>query len=165
MSNPIIVHQFLTINGDGTGNNNANGDYSVTPATFFIQPASDEIMIIHELYIHLVNSGAFPATVYASLGAALTNGVDILLTNDRSSGLSILPEKIKTNDDFMHFGLGGFQLVNFSGGIDAIGASFKSSSFGMPITLVGSKSHKIEVILNDNLTGLVDHHFIAHGYK
>lgn len=161
---PIVVHQFLSINGDGTGTINAIGDYSSTSAVFYIQPAINEVMIIHELLLHILDSGAMPAGSYGS-GAALTNGLQVFITNARSPRLSMLPGPIKTNSNFMHCGLNAFNLINFSGGIDGIIASFRPNNFGTPILLDGSQEHKIEVILNDSFVGFSDHHFIAHGFK
>ncbi len=163
-SDPIIVHQFLTVDGDGTGISNAIGDYSSVEEIFYIQPAIDEVMVIHEILLHIVDSGAIAATGYGGM-SALTDGLDVLITNANSPRLSMLPGLIKENVDFMHCGLGAFNLVNFTGGIDSIIASFKTVNFGAPIILDGSQEHKIEVVLNDSFVGLVDHHFIAHGFK
>lgn len=164
MENGIPVNQFLSDVGDGTGNVNANGDYSVTPKTFFIQPAATEIIILNELVIHIVNGGALPATVYGGLAGALTNGINVTLTNSRVAAGLILPVNIKNNADLIHTG-GNFNLINFSGGVDAIAATIDFKKSHMPLILKGSEGHKLEVILTDNFTGLNDHHFTAKGYK
>ena len=36
---------------------------------------------------------------------------------------------------------------------------------GAPIRLDGAKNARLEVLLNDDLTGLVDHHFVVQGYE
>ncbi len=159
-SDPIPLIQYLSDVGDGSGNVNANGDYT-TPDMFFIQPAADEIMEIEKLIIHITDGGVLAIGSYGAL-SALTNGIEILVTNEGSISRSIVPEVLKTNGDLLHLGPDS-SIYNFTSSIDAIIATL---DFGnKPLILDGSQGHKIEVLLSDNLTGLSDHHFIAHGFK
>ena len=159
-SDPIHLVQYLSTVGDGSGIVNANGNYT-TPEIFFIQPAADEVMSIEKLIVHLTNGGALAIGSYGAL-SALPNGIDIVVTNEGSVSRSIVPEVIKTNGDLLHLGPDS-SLYNFTASIDAIIATL---DFGeKPVILDGSQGHKIEVLLSDNLTGLTDHHFIAHGTR
>ena len=164
-ADPIRFIQFLSTNGDGTGDINAVGDYT-TPEVFYIQPANDEVMLIDKLTIHILNTGALPAGDYGGLGSALVNGIDIVTTNARSNGLSILPGIIKSNINLMHSTDLGFSLITFSGAVDSIIAVFNFKiDDNEGLILDGSQEHKLEVLLSDNFAGLVDHHFVAHGFK
>lgn len=158
-SDPIPLSQFLTDVGDGTGNDNANGDYT-TPDIFFIQPASDEIMLVEELVIHVEDGGALAEGSYGGL-SALTNGINITVTNEGSISRSLLPGVIKTNGELLHIGK-DTAIHSFTASIDAIIATL---CFKKPVLLDGSQNHKIEVLLSDDFTGLDDHHFIAYGTK
>lgn len=164
-SDPILLTQFLTLNGDGTGDFNAIGDYT-TPDIFYIQPSVGEIMEIDKLLIYILDSGALPGGVYGGLGSALTNGINITVTNARSIDRSIIPGLIKANTDLVHLGNGGFSLTNFTGGVDAIVSSIDFTSItGSSLILDGDQVHKLEVKLSDSFIGLNDHRFIAHGRK
>ena len=166
-SDPIPLSQYLSTVGDGTGVVNAVGDYTATTETFFIQPAAGEIFEIEKLLIHIVDSGALPATVYGGLGAALDPGINIVVTNEGSIARSVVPGLITANDELQHVGNGGFALTNFTGGIDAITATLDFVKImRAPLILDGDQDHKLEVILDDDdFTGLVDHHFIVHGRR
>ncbi len=164
-ADPIRFVQFLSTNGDGTGVINAVGDYT-TPEIFYIKPTNDEVIEIDRLVIHILDSGTLPVGEYGGLGSALTNGIDIQVTNARSISRSILPSVIKSNVGLLHLTDLGFSLVSFTGGIESITAVFDcKNGRGRCLILDGSQDHKLEILLSDNFTGLVDHHFIAHGFK
>lgn len=163
-SDPIPFTQFLSSNGDGTGIINAILDYATTPGTVYIQPSADEIMVIQDLLIHVVDSGALPEGSYAGLGVSLANGIDIQVTNEGSSARSVIPGLIKSNGELSHVsGTGRFDIINFSGGVDGLSSVIDFGKAGL--ILDGSQGHKLEVLFTDSLVGLVDHHFIAHGTK
>ena len=166
-SDPVPLSQFLSINGDGTGATNAIVDYS-GGEVYYIQPAAGEIMEIRKLTLHIVDSGALPAAVYGGLGAALTTGIDIVITNEGSIARSVLPGLIQANDDLAHLGNGGVELLNFTGGVDTLTAHLDFREImGTPHGLIldGDRNHKLEVLFEDSFVGLNDHHFIAHGTK
>lgn len=165
-SDPIPLSQFLSTNGDGTGDTNAVVDYS-SGEVYYIQPAIDEIIEIHKLVIHLVDSGALPAEVYGGLASDLTNGIDIVVTNEGSIARSIMPGLLKANDELAHLGNGGVELLNFTGGIDTLTGHIDFIKMIGPRGLIldGSQNHKLEILFNDTFVGLNDHHFIAHGKK
>lgn len=159
---PLI--KFLSDIGDGTGVTDGIGDYSSIPLTLFIQPPEDEVWIIHELIAHVVDAGKFGQSIYGSLASGLAVGVAIKVTNDTDTLLDITNgHPIKTNSEFMHFS--DMYLQDFGGVADSLRASFKADLFGIELALDGSQNHKLEVTLNDNFQGLIDHHFIIHGFR
>lgn len=163
---PVRFSQFLSINGDGSGEANISGDYSLDPRIFYIQPAPNEIMEIGRLVVHITDAGTLPRDEYGGLGDELSNGIDIKVTNARSDGKSILTSLIKTNANLHHLTDMGFSLTSFIGGIESLAAVFNcTTSRNECLILDGSQNHKIEVLVNDDFSGLVEHHFIIHGFK
>lgn len=163
-SDPIIINQYMSDVGDGTGTINAVGDYSSTAKIFFIQPAVGEIMTLTGMFIHLVDSGSLTIGVYGGLAGALSVGLAIRVTNEGSENRSIIPGVMKTNGDLVHMG-SFFNINSFSGGVDSLSASINFSVMGAPLILEGGRGHKLEVVLNDDFVGLNDHHFLACGFK
>jgi len=48
---PTPVYRYLDTNGDGTGTQNANGDYSGASEIFYIQPGPSEIIRLERMLI------------------------------------------------------------------------------------------------------------------
>lgn len=162
---PIPLNRLLDENGDGTGNEDAADNYSITPATFFIQPPDGEVFVIDELSFHITSGTVMGADKYGDL-AALTNGIQVNVTMKNMNGTSLLPNggMLKRNDQFLFWGPTALRIVNFTGGKDSLIASYRADSFKQELILDGAQEHKIEIILNDNFTSLLSHHFIAHGH-
>ena len=160
-----FLSQFLSTGGDGSGTTNAIGNYAV-PTSFFIQPPTDIVYEIALLEFHISDAGKFGQTEYANLGAALSTGI-IVKTSDDVGDIFIITngEPIKTNDDYFHIAT----LLNLHdwGGVDD--TLFVTLNFvdryGSPLLLDGDQNQKLEIILEDNFAGLIDHHFIASGIK
>lgn len=150
--------------GDGTGTDAANANYAVTPKTFLLIPAIDEVVLVNQLMVHIADNASFGPTNYGGR-AALGVGYDIKVTAPNMVAESLLGgEIIKHNDDFLHWGPGALDLVKFTGGSDSLVAAYRMEDcFGAPLVLNGSLGHKIEILLNDDFSTLIDHHFIAHG--
>ncbi len=152
--------------GDGSGTNNAVGDYSSVAKTFKLIPAANEVIVVRHIIVHIGDNAAFAPTNYGGL-AARANGYDIKVTASNMANESLIAgdvELITQNDDFLHWGPNALQIVNFTGGVDSLVATLDLiNNFGMELVLDGSQGHKIEITLNDSFVGIVDHHFIVHG--
>ena len=157
---PLI--RFLDTVGDGSGTKSANVDYSVTPATFLLKPPTNQIFILSELLIHLADASNFSVTGFGSL-SALTNGVKIYAKRNGVTVLDILDgESIKTTAHLLHLSSRAVTL-DFAGGGNSITVSFNALDFGTAFGLYGNFTDSMEIILNDDFSGLTDFHFIAHG--
>lgn len=155
--------RFLDTNGDGTGTTDAIGNYSVTPATFFVQPPAGYKFILTELQIHLSDGGTFGSTVYGSLGAALTNGFSLL---GKRNGVTILDlmsgVPVKNNDQLTHL-TSRVNLISWAAVNNSLNITFSALDFDTPFILSAAAVDTLEVTLNDDFTGLVDHTFIVRG--
>jgi hypothetical protein len=159
---PLI--RFLDTNGDGTGTKNATGNYSASATSFFIQPPINSIYMLTQFFIQLSDAGGFVQNVYGSLATALTNGLLIrayrgsTLTLDLTDGIPV-----KNNDNFLHLSEQTF-ITNWSGGADSLTCTFDTHTFGVTFPLNGTYLDKLEVVCNDDFTGLVDQTFLVRGY-
>ena len=102
ISYPPLI-RYLDTNGDGTGTKDANGNYSVTPATFYIKPPLNEIYSITEFLIHVSDAQNFTITGFGSI-AALTNGINIYAKRNNIISIDVMDGiPIKTNPQLLHF--------------------------------------------------------------
>jgi hypothetical protein len=168
-SSPSIVQtsanslvRFLDTNGDGTGTKNAIGNYSLVAQPFFIQPASNEIFLIYSFLMQLSDSGAlFSIDEYGNLNTALTNGLLVRLKRAGVVTLDLLDgQPIKINDHYAHLAQ-QVQLIDWAGTANTLRAEFTVGAG--PYVLYGSEQDRLEVLCNDNFTGLIDQTFLARG--
>lgn len=156
------LFRLMDTNGDGTGTKNANGNYS-TPDIFYIEPSSDRLFLINRMIVCIEDAAGMRAERYGSLSDALTNGI-IVRVSDNSGVKQDLTDGIpvKTN--------AGWGTLCFDVDVKTWGAgdelllvrwTFQRS--GVPIPLNGAKGEKLEIYLQDDFTGIVNHYFFAQG--
>lgn len=156
-----VIGRFLDTNGNGTGTKNANGNYSGAEEIFYIQPPSGQKYKIGSLVISIVDNGAYGYDNYGAMNA-LTNGIIFRVRNGagtvllditdgipikKNAGFTRITSEFYTPKDHI------FIRINF---VD---------SFGSSITLDGDNGEKLEAVLNDNFTGVIEHYFYAAGSK
>ena len=56
------------------------------------------------------------------------------------------------------------QVLAWGAGNDQLIARWTFSKAGRPIRLVGDNNERLEVVLNDDFTGLVHQYFVVQGY-
>jgi hypothetical protein len=159
---PLI--RFLDTNGDGTGTKNAIGNYSGAATPFYIAPPADQVYSVTELLIQLSDNGAFGQSVWGSMASALTNGLLIRAKRNTTVVLDILDGiPIKTNDQLSHL-TSRVTLLTWSGSTNTLQASFTTAEFGTPLYLNGALDESLEIVCNDDFSGLIDQTFVVHGY-
>jgi len=157
-----LVSRHLSDDGTDTGNKNANGNYA-TPTRFYIQPAAGEIFRIQRMIIHVYDSGGGTIQEYGNIGSALANGVIVqtarngVQTKDFTDGLPV-----KYNADWSRMCYDA-DFKNQGAGNDALTVRWTFSKSGAPIRLVGSLLDSLDVVLEDDLTGLLGHYFMVQG--
>ena len=156
--------QFMDDIGNGTGVKNANGNYSIVPQDFFIQPGIDESFAISSLNVLIRDNGALKAEQYGSV-AELTNGISIVKQTGSSPVVSVdftngFP--IKSNSDWGRF---AFDVMpsDFGGGDNFFLVKWIFEP--LPLLLKGKKLDKLVITLNDDLTPLIQHTFFVRGFK
>ena len=168
---PTPIYRVLDTNGDGTGTENAIGNYSAgTGEIFFIQPAPGEIFRIERMLVYLRGKkGDIKLDRYGK-DSALTTGIRVRTQNDNGTIIDL------TNGDTIKR-FGGWMKVCFdvaAPGVENVdyadqnifGARWTFSRAGYPIRLVGDNNERLEVVLNDNFTGreIQEHKFKVQGY-
>lgn len=160
-----LVFRFLDTNGDGSGTKNANGNYSVTPETFYIQPPAGEKFEIYRMILTIEDSGSIDASAYGN-GITLTNGVEFAVYDgDDVLKLDLLDgDPIITNGDWARI-MYDINITNFGVGNQYLNGRFTIRNAGAALLLDGKLGDRLEIKLNDDFSGLVKHYFFVEGYK
>ena len=149
------VSRFLDTVGDGTGSVDGNVNGSVTPVVLKAV-ASGGKLIVNRLIIHITDTGAFDASKYGN-NITLTNGITV----KHMRGVEVVYDAtcqipVKANGDWSAHCYDVTSL-SFGVGDDMLTVRWTFTKDGLPIVLNDGDS--FEVTINDDLTGLVDHHF------
>lgn len=153
--------RYLDTNGDGTGTTNANGSY--TNESFYIQPSTNEVIVLHEFRIYVADTSQFSITGYGSL-TARTNGVIVKATVDSQEILLTNSHPLTTNGDIINFSSQA-DTYRLQSSDTALIGRLSTDSFGTPLVLKGYTNDKLEVILNDSFVGLQRQAFSVQGHK
>lgn len=154
------VYKFCS-NG---GSKNASGNYA-TPTKFSVQPGASEVWRLERLIVHIGDTAGMQAQEYGNLGAALTNGIivqtarDGVQTKDYTDGLPV-----KTNADWGRLCY-DVELKTWGAGNEYLQVRWTFGKSGTPVRLVGSQNDSLDIVLEDNLSGLIDHNFMVQGYS
>lgn len=155
-------YRYLDTNGDGTGTKEANGDHSSAEEILFYQPPINSLIEIHRLIIFMEDATGMRWDRYGSLAGGLTTGIVVRVSDDSGVQLDLtdgLP--VKTNGHWRRSFFDG-TISARGGGNDVFAARWSLFKSGEPVTLRCNHLHqRLEVVLNDNLTGLVSHTFQA----
>ena len=161
-----IIHRidrYLDTNGDGTGTTSAIGNYSVTQGIFYIQPPSDDVFQINRLIVFVQDTGSFDSGSYGN-GITLTNGITVRVQNNQGTFSDLTAgSPIKINPHWKRLCYDA-NVSAYGLGDESLGVRWTFSKAGYPIRLDGGSYDRIEVLLDDNFTGLVDHTFLVQGF-
>ena len=156
---------YLDTNGDGTGVYDATGDYSVTATDFFFAPAAGETVEVTKLLVHVADKGPFDVDGYGAIAAGLTVGIVIAVERLGAIVLRLTNgAPIKDNADLSHLNT-DYRLTNFSSNYGSSIVSLDVAAFQTSLLMHGDLGDKLIVTLNDDFTGLADHHFIMYGKR
>jgi hypothetical protein len=153
------IFRYLDTAGDGSGTKEAIGDYSAG-VDFKITAATASIDI-YRMLVFIEDSGPLSADQYGNL-AALTNGIEVKVKNAAGATTVDLTDGIPIKNN------AGWARTCYDSTADDYGSGgnfvkvrWTFSASGQPLRIpVG---HSFTVELSDNLTGLVEHTFMAQG--
>lgn len=159
--NPLS--QFMSSNGDGSGVVNLVGDYSETPTEFFIKPPAGEGIILARILIFIGDTGNFSASGYGN-GGGLTNGIELKVVANSEDVLSDLTAglSIKSNAEWSRYCY-DVSLIDFGSGENFLSIRWTFEKSGIPVRL--DADNKLVVTLNDDFSGLNQHHMLCQGYR
>lgn len=151
---------YVNVELDDAGTINAIGDYSVTPADFKFTATVKTY--IGRMIVFIEDGSGFRVERYASLAAALPNGILVFLR--RNGGV-----KEYINDGFPITTNGRWSslcfdvsYLQFGAGDESLTIRWSFNKAGIPIKLL--PGDEIGVELNDNFTGIIAHLFTIQGY-
>lgn len=156
------IYRFLDTVGDGTGTKDAAVNGSSTAVTYKYQPPNGVIAVIARMLVHYGDTLAPSADDYGNI-TALTNGLLVQVRNvvDDSVVTDLLDgEPIKKNSDWSRFcyDLG---LDDFGAGDNFLKVRWTFSKSGQPLEI--HDAQYLCAVIQDDLTGLVEHHFMIQG--
>jgi hypothetical protein len=160
------ICRFLDTVGDGTGTKNANGNYAAA-TVFRIQPGANQVFVIKTLTWFMRDNSAFNSGSYGG-GLTLTNGVILRTQNGGGTIYNFMDGlNVFTNADIARLA-GIIDYVDLSSGTgdDFLRAVIDFEQLlGQPLTLTQTNNNeRLEIVLQDNFTGLIQHRFQAGGY-
>lgn len=146
---------------DGT-NDQATGNYESTAANFIWTPLPGRTAHIHRIIVYIEDAGAFDAAKYGN-AIVLTNGIDLCVT-EIDSGMRVHSliggHNVLTNGDWASHCF-DCQVLSWGTGNEILVARFTFTKAGSPIIL--NDSLQLCMTLNDDFSGLVQHHFTIQG--
>ena len=162
LTNPTFA-QFLDVVGDGTGDESGVGNFSITPRTLFLQPPPGKTYLLNSLIIYVQDTTTLDAGSYWN-NITLDSGIE-LQTTINSNVIDVLDGRpIMTNASYARHGA-RVEFIGFGGGDDSYQAVINLKELaGSNFVLNGDNNDKIEIILNDDLSGLTEHTFKAFGF-
>ncbi len=156
-------HIFFSEDADGA-TFSANGNYSAALTRFSLRPAATDSYFI-DLITVCIKDDDSDYNLYGNL-PALTNGVGLALERVDGSTIETLGFLmdgllIKQTDDWCKVS----EPIPLNDATGATRASTICLKFERPIVLRGDKGDQLSFLLNDDLSGLVDHTFTARVHK
>ena len=141
-----------------------------TLGTWSYAPTGTQIVEITRCIPFIQDGGAFYASRYGGLGAALTNGLvlgvygtvngvaDTLLYS-----LTDTSHPIQSNADWTSYCYDS-SYISYGQGDNMLVSRWTFAKSGQPVYLDASKSQYIALTVQDTLSGLVDHHILLQGH-
>lgn len=160
----LPLYRHLDTNGDGTGTVDANGDYSSAATHFYIQPPKDRVYTIARMMVEILDTNGFQAQEYGNLGSALTNGIQVCIIDDTGVVVDLTSrnDTVVTNAEWAMYCF-DVKLNSWGAGDEQLAVRWTFDKAGSPLILEGKNNERLAVILNDNFTGLIKHHFVIQG--
>ena len=155
-----LINRILDTDGDGTGSTNQAVNGSVTPVTFKLAPAAGEVMLISRIMFYIEDTGNFDAADWGN-GITLTNGVQI---KQKKNGIvSNFGAACKSTGDLagMMYDINHFA---FGVGNEIVCGRLTFTKFGEPMRLDGDFGDELQIVIQDDLTGLVNQRVTAQGH-
>jgi len=159
-----VVFHFADTVGDGSGVEDAIGDYSSAATPFMLKPAANELVHCERMVVTVRDSGSMDSGGYGN-GAALTNGIKVRVMDDSGIVNDITGNQvIKTNEDWGKF-CHDVSEVSRGAGDTYVSVRWTFAKTGKPLDVRGNAGEWLEILCNDDLTNLNGHFFHIQGYK
>lgn len=160
----LNLYRYLDTNGDGTGTKDASVDGSGTQQIFKITPPAGTIYRIARMLIYIQDGSGFAAAEYGNLGTTLTTGIGLRIHNGTTTVLDLMDGvKVQQNADWARCCYDA-NLVTWGAGDEFLVVRWTFERAGQMLRLDGDATESLEILIDDNLTGLTSQYFQVQGY-
>lgn len=143
----------------------ALADYSVTPAIWAIQPPAGETYYLNRMIIN-VEDTVSPRTDRYGGTVVLTNGLQLRVENDSGTLLDLFDgEPLFANKDWGRYAYDVRRTDFQGGGVEPFASRWSFFKGRYPVRLIGDNNERLEIVFNDDFTGLLANSFFIHGFK
>jgi hypothetical protein len=165
-----ILSRFAETVGDGSGGQNAIGNYTnggVTPlgaTEFKLTAQSNEHISIERMIVSIVDGAITNADAYAGAGV-LSNGIKLYVTDSLGATQYNLTDPdipVTTVGDWAHYCHDLTIWAGLAGGDDHATVRWTFARSGKPVVLLPGWS--INVLCQDSFATLTKHRFLLQGY-
>ena len=164
----VLFGEYASTDGHGGGTTNWNGDYSSVEGIAKAKPPAGKEFTVWRMIVAIEDTSGFQANEYGDLGAALTNGIAVKVRTLKTDGTYLVHTDlmdgttVKTNADW---GRHAYDVdVKAWGNTptnELLLCRYTFARHGAGIHL--NADDEIAIFFNDNLTGLVGHHYLLQG--
>lgn len=159
---------YVNLSDDGTsaGETNMAQDGS-TPVTFYRGPASGRTWNVHRIIFNITDAASSITPNEFGGAAALTNGCSLLVQRDGGTVIDFTDGRaLKQNADFgnLCYDLSFHESGN-AANTSNVQARFTFTKAGQPLVLNGKRGERIAMVVNDDLTDLLDFVATIQGYE
>lgn len=155
------IYRFLDTVGDGSGTHQVTGNYAAEAQIFKIQAASNQVLAIKRMIVLVEDAGTFDSGSYGN-AITLTNGLILRHVNDEGTVLTLTPDPIKTNPHWAKYCY-DTAISAYGSGNEHLAVRWTFTRGSGAIILNGEKNGRIELVANDDFSGLVAHTFMMEG--
>jgi hypothetical protein len=160
-----LLSQFLSTNGDGTGDINIVGDYSSAAETFEVEnPPMVAATVIERIVVYIRDTGAFSAEKYGAR-ASLPVGLNLdVRSADDNVLFSLTPDAIRNNGEWGKYCF-EVDTKKWGGGDQILVARWSFVKFTEAAEgIVLNNGERFVLTVNDDFQSLVTHTILAQGY-
>jgi len=151
---------------EGTGNSAGTWTIARQTTKMYFQPAADEKCFVARLIVTIQDANGARITDYGNITNGITNGITVWEEDDSGTIVDFTDgHPITINGEWGHFCY-DVNLLTWGSGEELVVARWSFFKFGVSggIFLDGANSERFGVTLDDDLSGLVGHHFLAQGH-
>ncbi len=153
------VYQFAR---DPEGTHNIIGNYLSSPLTISAVPPPEENWDVHRMVVVIEGNGVSGPDKYGPM-SSLNNGILFRVLEGDVEVLDILGGiSVKTNGDWSRR---CYDVSAYGTGIHYLLFRWTFAKSGKPLRIHGAKNQSLELVFNDDFSGLDGHTFFFEGEK
>ncbi len=158
---PRINNFFAYLDTVGNGTGSSDGAVDASGADVVLKYVPTKGVKIHRMLVFIRDSGAIQAERYGAISNGLTNGILMIATDGTESVDLMGGLPVKSNADWSR-NCYDMQPLTFGSGDNFVNVRWTFAKSGIPLIMEAGDS--LEVTLQDDLSGLVEHRFKIEGY-